>query len=45
MQGVGTAEQGVPEGRSDLAALQARLREPLGVEYVPWPEPRHGSAP
>ena len=32
----GTAEAGVPEGRSDLAALEPRLREPLGIEYVPW---------
>jgi hypothetical protein len=32
----GAAEAGVPEGRSDLAALEARLREPLEIEYVPW---------
>jgi hypothetical protein len=36
----GTAEGGVPAGRPDLAALEARLREPLGIEYWPWPEPR-----
>ena len=41
----GTAEQGVPEGRPDLAAVEARLREPLDVEYVPWPEPHDGRAP
>jgi hypothetical protein len=41
----GTAEPGVPEGRSDLAALEARLREPLAVEYVTWPESHDGSAP
>lgn len=41
----GTAERGVPEGRSDLAALEARLREPLGIEYLPWPEPHDSSAP
>jgi hypothetical protein len=32
----GTAEAGVPGGRTDLAALEARLRQPLGTEYVPW---------
>ena len=41
----GTAEEGVPEGRPDLAALEARLREPLGIEYLPWPEPHDASAP
>jgi hypothetical protein len=41
----GTAEHGVPAGRSDLAALEARLRAPLGVEYMPWPESHEGSAP
>jgi hypothetical protein len=32
----GTAEAGVPPGRSDLTALEARLQVPLGIEYVPW---------
>jgi hypothetical protein len=42
----GRAEGGVPAGRPDLAALEARLREPLGIEYWPWPEPPHdGGAP
>lgn len=34
----GTADHGVPRERPDLVALETRLREPLGVEYVPWPE-------
>jgi len=41
----GTAERGVPEGRPDLAALEALLREPLGIEYLPWPEPDDAGAP
>jgi len=41
----GTAERGVPQGRPDLAALEARLREPLAIEYWPWPEPPDGGAP
>jgi hypothetical protein len=41
----GTADHGVPGGRPDLAALEARLREPLGVEYVPWPKSRERNPP
>jgi len=41
----GTAERGLPQGRPDLAALEARLRQPLAVEYWPWLEPRDGRAP
>jgi len=41
----GTAERGVPPGRPDLAALEARLREPLELEYVPWPESQGSRSP
>ncbi len=34
----GTAEAGVPEDRPDLLALERRLRAPIEIEYVPWPE-------
>ncbi len=35
----GTATRGLPPGRSDLEALEQRLREPVGIEYVPWSDP------
>jgi hypothetical protein len=35
----GTATGGLPRGRPDLGALEKRLREPLGIEYVPWADP------
>jgi hypothetical protein len=35
----GTATRGLPPGRPDLRALEQRLREPLGIEYVPWTDP------
>jgi len=34
----GTAEAGVPKDRPDLVALEKRLRVPIEIEYVPWPE-------
>jgi hypothetical protein len=34
----GTAHAGVPKDRPDLRALEKKLREPLEIEYVPWPE-------
>jgi hypothetical protein len=33
----GHADRGVPPGRADLAALEARLREPLAVRFRPMP--------
>jgi len=39
----GTATRGLPEGRPDLRALEARLRKPLEIEYVPWAELHDGS--
>jgi len=33
----GHADQGVPPGRPDLAALDARLREPLEIRFRPLP--------
>jgi hypothetical protein len=35
----GTATRGLLSGRPDLGALEQRLREPLGIEYVPWTDP------
>jgi hypothetical protein len=35
----GTATRGLPPGRPDLKALEQRLREPLGIEYLPWTDP------
>ncbi len=35
----GTATRGLPPGRPDLRVLEERLREPLGIEYVPWTDP------
>ncbi len=32
----GRGTEGIPEGRADLAALEARLRSPLDIEYVPY---------
>jgi len=34
----GHADQGVPAGRPDLAALEARLREPLAIRFRPLPK-------
>jgi hypothetical protein len=34
----GTADAGVPKGRADLAALERRLRQPIRIEYAPWPD-------
>jgi hypothetical protein len=34
----GHADKGVPQGRPDLAALERRLEEPLGVRFLPFPE-------
>ena len=34
----GHADQGVPPGRPDLAALEARLREPLAIRFRPLPQ-------
>jgi hypothetical protein len=33
----GRAERGVPPGRSDLAALDMRLRRPLAIRFRPYP--------
>ena len=33
----GRAERGVPAGRRDLAALEARLKEPLEIRFKPLP--------
>jgi len=35
----GRTEKEVPAGRPDLQALDARLREPLKIEYLPMPDP------
>jgi hypothetical protein len=32
----GSSEPGVPPGRSDLAALERRLRQPMAIVYYPW---------
>jgi hypothetical protein len=32
----GRGKKGIPEGRPDLAALEARLKSPLDIEYVPY---------
>jgi len=32
----GRAKKGVPEGRADLAAIEATLKSPLDIEYVPY---------
>ena len=32
----GRAQDGVPDGRPDLAAIEARLQEPLDFEYYPY---------
>jgi hypothetical protein len=34
----GHADQGVPANRSDLATLEARLREPLAIRFRPLPK-------
>ena len=34
----GHADQGVPASRPDLAALEARLREPLAIRFRPLPK-------
>jgi hypothetical protein len=34
----GRADQGVPANRPDLAALEARLREPLAIRFRPLPK-------
>jgi hypothetical protein len=36
----GHADQGVPASRPDLAALEARLREPLAIRFRPLPKDR-----
>ena len=33
----GHAERGVPADRSDLVALEARLKEPLSIRFKPMP--------
>jgi len=41
----GTAQSGVPEGRTDLLAMEARLQAPLEMEYLPyrcWSAPSDG---
>jgi hypothetical protein len=35
----GTADKGLPPGRSDLQRMEERLKQPLEIEYVPWPIP------
>ncbi len=35
----GAATRGLLPGRPDLGGLDQRLREPLGIEYVPWTDP------
>ena len=32
----GRGTKGIPEGRPDLDALEARLKSPLDIEYVPY---------
>lgn len=36
----GSAEKGLPAGREDLEAIEERLRQPLEVEYHPYPYDR-----
>ena len=32
----GTGQSGIPEGRTDMLALEARLEQPLDLEYFPY---------
>jgi hypothetical protein len=35
----GHAQQGIPPGRPDLAAVEARLKEPVAIRFRPMPPP------